>query len=185
MERIGWLFEHPLWLYVVCGVAEAVIGFGWLLSRSRRWKRAAIVPAGIALLVAVLGIVVQTDREKISAALKDIAARVETGDFAGVGRHLDPACRCPTGGGGSLSKQELLDRGKSVATRFSVWMVHARRIRTVFDGDAAATELDVLTTSDAGLRLMSWRVRWARRGDGWRIVEVELLSPKELRDLLS
>ncbi|MHC4717184.1 MAG: hypothetical protein ACYS5V_09460, partial [Planctomycetota bacterium] len=74
MERIGWLFEHPLWLYVVCAVAEGVIAFGWLLSRSRRWKRAAIAPAAIALLVAVLGIVVETDREKITAALKDIAA---------------------------------------------------------------------------------------------------------------
>ena len=181
---MGWLFEHPLWLYVVCVVAEAVIGFGWVLSRRRVWARAAIVPAAAVLLVAGLSIAIETDREKISAALKDIAAKAQANDFAGIGAHLDTSCRLPTGGGGPLGKGELLDRCQSVVTAYSVRMVHARGIRTTFDGDAAETELDVFIVSDAGLQILKWRVKWARRGDAWRIIEVELLSPEELRHLL-
>ena len=184
MKWIGWLFEQPVWLYVALVVAEGVVGFGWLLSRSRRWARAAIVPAAVALVVVLLGVLVQTDREKIAAALKDIAAKAQAGDFAGAGGYLDATCQCPVPGGGSVGRKELIDRGQWAIRTFSVQMVRAQQIRTTIDGDSADTRLAVWTTSDAGFRAMTWQVKWARRGDGWRIVEVRLIKPEDIRELL-
>jgi len=184
MKWIGWLFEQPVWLYVAVVVAEAVIGFGWLLSRSRRWARAAIVPAAVALVVVLLGVLVQTDREKIAAALKDIAAKAQAGDFAGAGRHLDATCRYPLAGGGSVGRKELIDRGQWAVRTFNVRMVRAQQIRTTVYGDSADTELAVWTTSDAGFRAMTWQVTWARRDDRWRIVEVKLIKPDDIREVL-
>jgi len=65
-----------------------------------------------------------------------------------------------------------------------VQMVRAQQIRTTIDGDSADTRLAVWTTSDAGFRAMTWQVKWARRGDGWRIVEVRLIKPEDIRELL-
>jgi len=184
MKWIGWLFEQPAWLYVALAVAEGVIGFGWLLSRRRRWARAAVVPPAVAVVVILLGIFVQTNRERIASALKDIAAKAQKGDFAPAGGYLDPACQCPVPGGGSVGRDGLISRGQWAIKTFSVRMVRAQQIRTTIDGDSADTELAVWTTSDAGFRSLTWQVKWVRRREGWRIVEVKLIKPEDIRELL-
>jgi len=176
------LFENPVPLIVVMAVAEVA---GLLVYRAHRRRELLgwlLAPPAVAGMVGLLASLVQTDRERIRAALDDIAARIVAGDLDGPARYLDPACR----GGGVLpdGRDELIAFGKAVLRKHPV-----RQVRLPFPTirtdrpDADATVNSVVSFRSGTSMWIVWRLKWARRDGVWRIVRVEMARSASLGGL--
>jgi len=131
------------------------------------------------------GDLVETDRERIDRAVREIAAGAEAGDFAPAGRYLADRCRMPLPGDRPVGKDALLAAGREAVRKYGVRAVAPSGVETAVEGAAATSTLTTRVTAGSGRTLtLSWRLTWAETADGWRIVEVELTDPAWVLDLL-
>ena len=177
------LFEDPLPLWLLLVVVEAVIVAVWLARRAPRWKLAMGIPLLLGGASALTAHLVVTDREYIAAALREMAAGAEAGDFEPVERHLHKDCRMPRVGRPDLDRQALLGRCKGAQRRYKVDRVKPTGIVTLDDGDAAVTNLWTTVGLASGEQFrLRWRFKWARTDEGMRVIEVELVEPGEIAE---
>jgi len=180
------LFEAPLYIYLSLVVAEFVLAAIWYERRSRRlaaWLAAPILLAG---MVFGLEALVVTDREQITASLREIAEEVQAGD--GSDLRLDTAQCCLDAnvrvdlgsghGGMDLTKSQALEAGRRVIREYGVTHVGFVNLHVdVEDSQAAAHFTTIVTfrSREFGETRTSliWDVHWTRRDAGWRITRVE------------
>jgi len=183
------LFEDPWPLYVALGAAEMVVLILWYRRRTPRCAWALLGGPVLAGLLALTAHWVVTDREQIADALAQIALHVEAGDMDAVGRYLDADCRGQPGGKRPLTKAQILNSGRRALKRFPVTGVQLTRIETGVDRSAGKAASNLYTTLHFKIptiggqyAAVDWRLAWAKRGDGWRITAVSIVSPAMLTD---
>jgi hypothetical protein len=169
------LFENPLKLYLLLAVAEVVVAAFWYSRRTRRWGLGMLVPVLLAVVVALTAHLVMTDREQIAAALKAIAASAEAGDLSAAAGYLDADCVGAGYRGSRLEREELILLGQQALRKYPVQTVRLSNVETKIAGANATTTLNTHVTFRSGERYrLDWKVQWAKRPAGWRIVAVEL-----------
>lgn len=174
------LFENPLWLYVALAAAELVLGIRWVRVRTRGAAVALAVPAALALAVMTADMLVVTDREKIQAAMKEIAVRLDHRDVAGVGQYL-----ADDFGGHYVTKDGALRAAQEALKTYNVRNIRASHgevemldtqakviVRTTFDFDSEFGK---------GSYTLKWRLLWAKRDGQWLIINAE--PPQEAQGL--
>jgi len=173
----GMLFENPLYVYILLGIAEAVLGYLYVQRRDRRYRFALLAPVLLAGAVFLVEQLVVTDRERIIAASREIARDLEAGRLDALQRRLDDGFA-----GYYRSKDHALAEAQQAIERYALKVVQLRNFDvTVHEG--AATML-VTTVVEAGRgdlpgrRIpLNWTIRWVRRpaddGNAWRIREAE------------
>ena len=177
------LFEDPLQLWLLLVVVEVVIAAVWLRTRSRRWKLALAGPVLLGGALALTAHLVVTDGEYIAAALKEMAAGAEVGNFEPVERYLHDDCRMPLVRRSHMGREALLAACKDAQKRYGVVVVQPTGIETSFDDDAVVTDLWTTVRLAMGQTYrLRWRFEWVRTDDGMRVIEVELVEPKEISD---
>jgi hypothetical protein len=169
------LFESPLKLYLLLAVAEMAIAACWYSRRSRRWALALLGPPVLGGIVALTAHLVVTDRERIVAALKDIAASAEAGDLTAAAGDLDPTCVGVDRSGDAIPAPALIALGQRALRTYPVQRVRLRNMVTDIAGANATTRLSTEVTFRTGERFrLNWKVQWAKRPAGWRITAVDL-----------
>ncbi len=177
------IFETPLAIYIILVVAEAAVAAIWHGRRTRKLALALLVAPVLGLAVGLTSYLVETDLEQINSAMSDIARSVESGDLDAAVEHLDEPCLAPLSGGGKISKDEIILAGRTALRRRPVERLQTVGPVTTITGDKAITEVKVRIVLESNECVdTAWRLEWARREAGWRIVRVEIVSPPELAD---
>ena len=178
------LFEDPLYLYLVLAVAELALVFLWQAGKTRRRAAAMAIPVVLAGAVFVAEAVVVTDREQLTAALREIAldARARgnaASDFQVLATYLDESVQVDLGshGGKNLDRKRLLEAGRAAAKRFNVRRVELVRPDVQTDGQQATVSFGTIVfyahkDFGEGRASIRWRLYWARRQGAWRIVRI-------------
>ena len=73
------LFEDPIWIYIALAAAMAALVALWRVWPGRRMAIALLVPPALAAAVIAVSTAVVTDRERLTAAARAIAADVRAG----------------------------------------------------------------------------------------------------------
>jgi hypothetical protein len=171
------LFEKPLYLYILLGIAEAVIGYLYLNRRERRFRTALVVPVLLAGCVFLVERLVVTDREQIIAASEAIARDLEAGRIDALERRLDERFA-----GFYRDKEFAIAQARRAMDRYQLKVVQLRNFEvTVHDGTATmlvTTIVEAGRGNAAGRRVpLNWTIRWAEapgaEDDPWRIIAAE------------
>ena len=186
MSGLRWhLFENPVYIYVGLGIVETALGAAWYSRRSRRAALALLPAPVLALAVALTAAWVQTDQEKIAAAMKATAAGLEQRDLSAAEVYVDRECLSPGRGERLIDKRELIQIARRAIDQYSVRGIHVYGVETEVAGANATTHLQTRITFGGGFGgrgfRMGWRLQWARRAAGWRIVRVEVTDPEFVR----
>lgn len=175
------LFEDPVWLYVACGVVEAVLALAWYYRRSRKLAWALLAPLALAVAVGVTAQAVTTDREKLSEAIDRLAFAVEHGDHATVVELVDREYADQR-----WDRNEVLAAAARVMTRYKFQQIAVSDLDAQLADGQAVTKLTARITADVGFGASqvptAWTVWWVLRPDGWRIVSARLDSPPGIDD---
>ena len=174
------LFENPPWLLAMLAAGGVVALVIWRARRTIAAARTAIVLVALAAAVLLLGGLVKTDREKIADAYAAMAADVSAGRTEQLAVYLDADARITLEPGdefGADKRSAILLVGMNIKV-MKLREVKLSRMTIDVSGDRAVSEVTTTIFNDwsetAGATIvLSWRVVWAKRADGWRIVEAQ------------
>ena len=167
------LFDPPWTVFAVLGLVAAVLLYTGNARADRRILAAGVAAVVVAVLVYVVGRLVETDREKVLRETRDVAAAVDRRDWKAFSALLDPKVSFEFYGG-----RDELSRG--VATT-----VERVGVKNITLGDLAASAepggytVDFVATADidaAGRRApTNWRFSWAKAGDQFLLYRIQPL----------
>jgi len=171
--------EEPVYLCVALGIVELFVLVIFLKRRTRKTKWALLPPAVLAASVLVLAAAVETDREKIEAATREIVGAFDAGKPEDAAGYLDDEISV-TFRGERLTRKTVIEHALGVMKNRNVArVVLLEPLKTTPDADRAdqTVKVKVVWGKDARKQLfMKWKVRWVRRADGWRVIKAEHLS---------
>ncbi len=187
------LFESPWTVVPGLALVEMVLLANWNRRRTRRTARIAIAGLAAIPLSVALQVLVVTEGERIARACREMASAIAAGDVAAIGHHVSDSF-VVTARGGPNDKPELLDRAKATLTRWDVEEEWLRGVEVEVTGDKADVTFQsvcrLITNQGIIPRHVSrWRLRFAREGDTWKVVDVQPLRGRwmpfdSLADLL-
>ena len=170
------LYEGSIWLYVALGVIEAVLVAVWR-ARPGRWAVIALpVPVVLAVVVFVVSDTVVTEREQIIAAARAIAKDVEAGKTDALAQYLDDGYHGFCG-----TKPQAVKACELAIAQHGLGLVRFRRLEVQVSGSTAQMQATTLIVSSKRHAPRSsvehnWDVRWAKRPQGWRIVQARYFA---------
>ncbi len=165
------LYEGAIWLYVMLGVIEAALVALWR-ARPGRWAAIALpVPLLLAGAVFIVSDAVVTDREQITAAVRAIAKDIQAGKTDVLAEYLDDQYSGFYG-----TKPQAVKACESTIVRDGPLVVRFRNLEVQPEDSTAQMQATILIVPSkgraSGLPVKhNWNVRWAKRPQGWRIVE--------------
>jgi len=168
-------FESPLYVYIALGLAELVLAAIWYERRNRHWALAMVVPPVLVVAVALVAHWVVTDREKIILAAGDIARAAEAGRLERIPPHLDEAFSSAAAGM-DLRKSGVVDALEARIRRWRISAIRFNKMRVEIDDGRARMHVTTVISygrNGDGRAFLIWDVLWAKRGDTWRILEVQ------------
>jgi ketosteroid isomerase-like protein len=167
-------FEDPFWLYGLLVMVEGVLLLIWRQQRTRASALRLLVPPALAALIFAVATLVITDRERITAAVHEIAQDVAAGQTTALEKYLDDDFHM-TLNGQSLGKPQTLERARKVMARSRLTKVKIKRLQIEVSGGTATlrmiTPLRVEGGGFQGNIPLVWSLRWIKRGKQWRILE--------------
>jgi len=160
--------EDPLYVYAALGIAAFVLAAAWYERRRRLWLNLAACAVLLGVGVGLVEHLVVTDRERIVAALHEIAKAVETRQLDRAAEYVDEDY-----GGWKLTRKALIAAGKLAVRTYDIREVRFVGQPTVDLRGAAGADCRVRTVvhrGEAGRPVpLSWELEWIKRPGGWRI----------------
>ncbi len=170
MERLARLFfENPLYVYVALAFVELVLAVIWHERRTRKLAEMLIIPPLLAVLVFVVSWRVVTDRERIISAAEEIALDVQAGKLDAARRYLAEEYN-----GFGHDRDGALAAAARAQGTYGIEKVRLTKMNVEMDDHAATMEVTtIVTIASAGPVSILWKVDWAKKPAGWRIVHVQ------------
>ena len=171
-------FEESFTVYLVLVLVEVALFGAWYGRRRAVWLWRMLLPVALAGGVFFLERAVVTDRERILAALDEMALAAERQDIDALATHLDEHYR-----GWGLRKIGAVALAKASVLRW--------RIRKVDFLGKREIELQGKQRADGTVRVrvhygagggrvggvpLAWRLEWVKRADGWKVRHATLLD---------
>ena len=174
------LLERPLAVFVALVFAEGICLVVLYARRTRRALIGAAVPVVLGLIVAVLSVVVTTQRERVAAALEGLRLAVVAGDGAGFAAGIDQDYD-----DGVYPKDKMVGTVARTRAVLALRDVKFSDIQIEVDGARAVVDCRAVlhvreNPPGRGLILTRWRLWWARRSDRWRLMSSRLVEPENL-----
>jgi hypothetical protein len=177
------LFENPLYVMLLLAVVEAALVAAWVVRRERPLLLYVLAgPPALALAAGLLAALVQTDREKIHQAMREIGAGLEANSLEPAEDYLDANFAAPLAGGTSLTRQQILAAGRTALDTHRLTSIKLDKVQTQTAGANGTTSVVTRVETAEGVIYITWRIQWARREAGWRIIRLELVKPDFLRE---
>ncbi len=168
------LFENPWTLLSLLVAIQLGLIAIWSWRRSRVWARGVWIGLGAIPVLPLVSILVVTPREQIVGLCRDLAALVDEGDAAAIGRHLASDFEAA-----GLDRLEFLERAERTLGRYHVDDARLHRINVSFpreeEGVAVFDSACRVRSADAFLDRLTarWRVTFRSRGRLWRVRKIE------------
>jgi hypothetical protein len=167
-----YLVDDPTGVYVILAAAELILLVLWWHRRTAKLRLALLGPVVLGGAVFALDLFVQTDREQLLAAARDIAQAAKVGDVETAATYLDENY---TGFGGS--KEKILARTKTLQTRYTIETVKLTDFNMTLSNRQAQMNVTSVIHFGAGTSIgmtsLRWTLQWIEREDGWRISNIE------------
>ncbi len=182
MDLQSLFLENPLKLYLLLGLIEVILAACWYARRNPRLLYALIAPPVLAVTIGIVAHCVVTDREQIAQAMGEIGEGVCHNCLAPASRYLDPSYNVPLPLpiGGTLNRDQLLGLANVAIQNHHVSDISFGQVETKIAGHNATTLLETRVSINEGSFYISWKLQWAKRPDGWRIVRLEITKPEYL-----
>ena len=175
MQRI--LFESPVTVYLMAGLAELITAAVWQRTRARRARVMLIVWPALAVGVGILAAAVTTDREKVEATWQRLTKAVNSGDAQGV-----MACIAEDFSADGMGKDELgeqVERAAQVLRPDEIQFL-GHRIERLDDRSAEIT-ITAIYRGVRGAGRTRWSITFGPAADGaWRTTGASCLEPSSL-----
>ena len=172
------LFENA-WMLAAFGLtASLVAGFLWLQTAHSAGFYTAAVCLAITVLLTLVSLQVETDRERIRKVLSDVAEKLRENDHPAVLRFIHP------------NAVDGLQRAKSELYRFTFREARITRVKSIEVNDrtpppTAIAEFNVIVRVErdgyaVGGRIPRFvRVYFMQRDDRWLIQDYEHFEPSQ------
>ncbi len=166
-------FENPLYIYFALALAELVLVVIWYEKRTSRWVLSLVIPVVLAGVVGLVAHLVVTDRERIIAAVKDIARSVESGQLQQLPDHLDRDFTARLEGL-RVGKRQVVALCNSRISRWRIRRVSFAKMKVeVASEEAKMHVVTILTYGEDSRRTpLIWDAVWIKRGGSWLILRV-------------
>ena len=176
------LFERPATIYAVLAAVEVVVLAVWAWRRTPRCKWAALAAPGLAVVVGLIAHYVQSDGEKIAAALDEAIAHIEAGDVDAAAACLDSEFTGQGSRGKAVPRDTYVEVSKRILNKWPVKKIARQRLETQIAGNSAMSELDTRIISKRGdvINRATWQLTWIRRREGWRVTSLKAIHPQWL-----
>jgi len=182
MDLVRYLFlENPLTLGILLALGTVAAGAIWSRTRSRRTLAAMVAMPLAAGLLVLLAHLVETDRERLLAALDALARAVDTGDAEAFLAHVSADYTSGPYGKDSLAAAARVGLAHVRATAETP-LVHQT------DGEATVNQTYRFRPAPAarftlpqGRECVRWEGRFVREADGqWRLKSAVAVSPMRM-----
>jgi len=171
------LFEDPLPLQLLCGLAAIVGAILWRRRRTFRTLLIVVCPLVLIVALTLLAAAVTTETERLSATLDRFIAAVREGDLTAAADLIDD-----TYSDGVYTKAEAV--AKIDQTRRTIGLTDlqiASVEKNVGDTDAVVAFRAIIRATHSMAMYESfptrWRLWWVRRPAGWRVRSSRLDDP--------
>ena len=178
------LFDNPLWLLITLGFVAIIVLAVWRERRTRGWAALAAAAIGLGAAVWIVSALVETDREQLHSACRQIMADLSAGRTDALELYLDEQMKADLGAyGGRADKRGVMNAAGAALRREQLGKVRIGDFEVQFNGKAVVDLLVYVDFKSAefgsGRMGVALRMRWLERPDGWRIVEIS--EPKVQR----
>ncbi len=177
-----YLFDNPKAGILIALILEFLLVMGWLIFRERIKKPLLLIGPGLVGLFVLMDALVQTNREALEEATRQVVQAAEDEDAEGILAFISD----------TYLQNSSLDR-ETIRQRFPVGknIIDSNRITklevTQVSESGGQVEFSVLTTMGPGSQYANvtqktrWRFHFTRDGDGqYRINDIEMTFPQEL-----
>lgn len=168
------LLETPIYACIFLGLVELAIVALFLARRTKRLAMLLVVPAVLAGLVLTAAAMIETDREQIFSAIREICADLEAGqtgameqyladDFVGVFQR------------GKLTKSTAVQVARMQVGMHGIERIRLRRINVQVEGGEAQMALSTLMIMEqaelgrATGAYVKFDLTWTKTPAGWRL----------------
>jgi hypothetical protein len=185
MDTVSFLvFEDPLTLWVILGLAEVVALVIWRRTRSRRAATVLVALPAAAVLLGLLALVVETDREAVLRSIGVMDRAVAAGDADAFLSRVSADYRTSDGGKDALAAAVRLGLARVRATPSAPVLAPERtpqgerRFRVTQDyrfEPAPGSQTPILPA----WQRVTWEGEFQRDPDGeWRLVAATAVRPE-------
>lgn len=180
-----YLFESP-WAGVAVGVVGGAIVAAWLRRRGKGGAAVLALAVGVAIAAGVFACsaLVETARERVSRAARELVVAAGKPDGVRLRTMLDPHVVVRTAVGRGEGADEVADLAERYVPRFRITDLRVPEVRAgMFGGELAQTQVRVRLDSDTVPQSSWWQIDWAKDPTapaddpqgGWRATRIEPL----------
>lgn len=169
------LFDTPYWFLGLLGVIGAAL---WISGNGRQndnLKRAALGVFLVAVVLALLSILIDTDKEKVIKRTHQLISAVEKQDQSTAAKLLHPQVQLF-----EMDKTAILNRIATAASQFHIKSIRINSIDLQpVDRDLSAV---MSATTDIDLPIWSggvpstWKMVWEKSDQGWLLRDISPIN---------
>ena len=173
------LFDTPIWLFVILGLAGVGCLSVGLRSLNPRLRNVGLAFLGITIVLILLNFTFETDKQICQRRTRQIVAAVDRRDVNAIADILDPQARLY-----AWNKFQIVSQAKNLADANSLQAV---KITAISAQQVSRYQVDVRVsvTAQIGDKEISsgpistnWKLTWLKREGLWQIVEIQLEPPR-------
>jgi hypothetical protein len=170
-----YLFDTPYWVLGVVGVVGIALLVSANARQDKRLRSVGLGLLGVAVLLGLLSVFVDTDKEKVNQRTRQLVTAIEKKDKATVERLLHPKARL--GGRDGMTKPEIVERTGTAIDQFNIKGIRITAMDTR-PADAGDIEVILSATADMDLQVWSggmpsdWRLVWENTGTEWQLRDI-------------
>jgi hypothetical protein len=173
------LFAAPWWLIGILFVVGGVIGWSGLTKEQAGPRNAGLGLILLAIVLLLLGIFFETDKEQVTRKSKELVTAVEKADWQKMTDLLDPdaSLNTPTS---SLfpNRSELVKGARAAAETYRLRSVTITGMDVKQDSLGCVVDLRVLTNADASPypTPSTWEFNWDKTGTQWHVHQITCIE---------
>jgi hypothetical protein len=168
-------FDTPYWFLGLLGVIGAAL---WISGNSRqidRLKQSSFAVILIAVLLGVVSLLVDTDKEKVIKRTHQLIAAVEKQDKTTAEMLLLPQVAL-----GDMDKRALVERIGTASTDFHITSIHISSLTVEPSGPDLSVMLSATANVDhplwSGPVPSSWKLVWEKSGNNWLLRDISPIN---------
>lgn len=166
------IFEDPLYLYIVLGLAELVLAVLWRERRTPSFAKAMLIPPILVLMVAGADYLVQTDREQLQESMVEIKTAIENNQISRIPSYLDDDFEAAIFGQ-TITKPMVVLFGQTQMEKREIDKINLYNLKIEFLGQRAKMHFTTIVTYGGNQRTgLIWDLEWLKRPEGWKMLRV-------------
>jgi hypothetical protein len=173
------LFAAPWWLIGILLVVGAVVAWSGLTRQQAGPRNIGVGLVLLAVVLLLLGVFFETDKEKVTRGSKELVRAVEKGDWQKMTDLLDPDASLNTSDGSLFGNRTDLVRGaKAAAETYRLKDVTITGMDVKQDALGCLVSLRVITNADASPypTPSSWQFDWDKTGSEWHVHQITCIE---------